>query len=433
MWRLLGLGGHPLPISWSYQEASTDPEDTDEPTARHPRRETVPLDIIEVAGVCSTSVLQAWTFPYAWFQRATSMLGSADRFLRETELKEAHSDPQTTQRRYSRSVSLLTSWNVLRESTEHVLRIFGSYFEVAKSNLLNRAIINARMANSLARRPPRFRLARFMDIVRLISRHSAFATSDLRHWFFQLKLPVGVERLFSISLNNRIFEFRVVPMGFSWAPLIAQSICTGLVCRGQRWSVMSSQTEETPPPVSSFTDKKGKEMAAAICIYDNVLIGAKNTSIRDSMLGRFRSNCNDAGVVIKESSINQEPQFMGVQFWKADHVTYWRHLQTNIDRWRKAHTVIHGGDRRRVDVMRIIGVILWDYTVRNAPFCEAAEVIDILRRVCSSIHSKDQWNEIIPVTTEERVTLSEAMERVLCNIPFIFCTSSNRQRGFISL
>ena len=49
------------------------------------------------------------------------------------------------------------------------------------------------------------------------------ATSDFRHWFFQINLPKLVRNLFSVHSEDLLGELQAWPMGFSWSPFAAQS------------------------------------------------------------------------------------------------------------------------------------------------------------------------------------------------------------------
>jgi hypothetical protein len=411
MWKDLGLWSGISGPSYVYPELHTDSEaesgseeDDVQPPSRAKKARTEmqgsELDCIEVAGKASLEALAQLTIAHIWFITTMAMLSSDFCFLLKTNLFNAVSAPRSTLKKYQASLLSLVEWGVLKISRSHCARVFASYFEVPKSKGVSRAILNARQVNALARRPPHFSLAVFSEIVGVIESGTWFYTSDLRHWFYQIKIPPAVTWLFAITVGNIIYECCVLPMGFSWAPYLAQCICTALVL-ANRYRNNAHKSETAPPAVVSYFDDKNKKcshIGSSIVIYDNVLIAARNRFYLDNLAADFEENTRKTSVTIKEKEKSQNPKFLGVEFTVLQDLTVWSHCLKNKEKWKQA--ILQKGPFTRRWVSGLVGVIIWDANVGLRPLCFEKFHIDTLRLVAaeveadpSSVSPKAKWRK----------------------------------------
>lgn len=90
---------------------------------------------------------------------------------------------------------------------------------------LARAIVNCRQLNEAVPPTPPLHLVSMKRVFQMLSRLSrpSGLTGDFRHGFVQIPLPMMAKKHFTVCCGERAFQWRTLPMGFSFAPLIAQA------------------------------------------------------------------------------------------------------------------------------------------------------------------------------------------------------------------
>lgn len=110
-------------------------------------------------------------------------------------------------------------------------------FKVPKKNEdhqtpVSRFILNCKRLNELIHESvatPEMGLPRIHEILAELTKYSHVATIDAKSWFYQIPLHPNVQNLFHFKVAYRRGRFvrrrlRVLPMGLSWAPAIAQAL-----------------------------------------------------------------------------------------------------------------------------------------------------------------------------------------------------------------
>ncbi|CUF79501.1 transmembrane protein, putative [Bodo saltans] len=365
------------------------------------------LDTITVAGSLKVLEVTRWSqhrHTTAFLNEAILLISNASHFIKKTGLTGC-SPPATTHLRHNIALKKLCNWSVIRQSTGKKERFFGIFFEVPKATATTRAILNARIQNARANRPPSFALAQFSLVVSMMCTFSEFYVADLRHWFYQIRLPAGIEQYFSILCGSAIFEFLVLPMGFSWAPFIAQCLCMGLFMLTR--FVHSAINCISPPPCVDFFQKSGHTtIGRALCIYDNILVGTSNSTILEQLVADIRGNAKQANIVFKEEQITRSPSFLGVVFTNSTDQVSWQHCSKNLERW--SQRLDHPTSSNR-DVAGLIGIILWDANVHLRPLCLEQRCIQMLRKIAGDIACVSSWNQFSKLLPEE---ITELRDRV---------------------
>ncbi len=57
---------------------------------------------------------------------------------------------------------------------------------------------------------------------------------DLRHWFYQILISTTLQPLFAVrgpKPTLPVLAFRVLPMGWTWSPYIAQALAWAIILR----------------------------------------------------------------------------------------------------------------------------------------------------------------------------------------------------------
>ena len=107
-------------------------------------------------------------------------------------------------------------------------------FTVPKKDETLRLIQDGRHLNRWFDRPPQMNLPRIHEVIDTLMRNEYFAQCDAKSWFYQIPLCKDIQRYFGVVLGGGrgVLQYAVmqkIPMGFSWAPCIAQRISNVLV------------------------------------------------------------------------------------------------------------------------------------------------------------------------------------------------------------
>ena len=107
-------------------------------------------------------------------------------------------------------------------------------FTVPKKDETLRLIQDGRHLNRWFDRPPSMNLPRIHDVIDTLMRNEFFAQCDAKSWFYQIPLCRDIQKYFGVVLGGgrgvlQYSTMQKIPMGFSWAPCIAQRISNVLV------------------------------------------------------------------------------------------------------------------------------------------------------------------------------------------------------------
>ena len=131
-----------------------------------------------------------------------------------------------------------------------------------------------RTKNEMCAPPPGVNLPPLEEIVHVLScfPNGSFLITDLRHWFHQIRIPNLVGKYFSIRCCGRIFEMRVLSMGFSWASYIAQCTAWVILLRcvptGYDAQLVRCTTQMPPGFLWIVSKRTTKKMAVLLLCYD---------------------------------------------------------------------------------------------------------------------------------------------------------------------
>lgn len=267
----------------------------------------------------------------------------------------------------------LMSWKVLKEvptlqSGNWNSIVWARVFTVEKGEDLLRVILDCRKINRAVAQPPPLRLATLREIADMLRYFPDpyCITLDLRHWFHQISIPDAVRRLFAVVVAERLMFSCTLPMGFSWAPAIAQAISATLLIKAMAEAGLTCDLKaDTPyvPPVMVFR-RDGKIAALAVIWYDNFLVVTPNDrGLAEAIKARFVAAANELKAVIKGEVLLQQGScsFIGIQ-WKTcpnGQVTV-SHVPGNIVDWAP---LCQRRPETPRDLARILGVLSWDWQV----------------------------------------------------------------------
>lgn len=113
-----------------------------------------------------------------------------------------------------------------------------------------------------------------------------FLAYDLSTWFVQLKLPEDIAGTFAVRLmDGSVFRVTGIPMGWTWAPAVAQAVTLALLRLTMR---------RLPAEVR-------EQVAIQYAYIDNIIFALKDPRVADEVDRCWRAVCAEHGVAIKES------------------------------------------------------------------------------------------------------------------------------------
>jgi hypothetical protein len=308
----------------------------------------------------------------------------------------------------------LLEWGVMEETTAPTTFPGMVFFSVPKKDGSTRAIMDCREINRLVGVPPALKLIEKEQLFFLLRffRDPFFATGDLRHWFYQLSLPPEVREAFTLRVNRRTRRMTCWPMGFSWSPIVAQAI-TMIILREAAvragFSVDGVKEESPPPYWVVRSGAKRKIVAFLIGYYDNILIISGNEWTRDNLTSAVKSACKDAGAELKGEIVTSkgETEMLGLRFRSANWRVWWEHAAENKARWAQAKPPV-----TYRDMAGLIGVILWDWSVRGSPLGAVRDTIAAAEEIGAICSFSEKWDAKLD-TPELQASAARLLSRVL--------------------
>ena len=177
-------------------------------------------------------------------------------------------------------------------------------FFVPKDETFDRLIWNGKPLNAMCRKPPPVRFPPLHQMLRVLTRPdiAGYLSFDFATWFVQLPCGPRVRDVFLVqSADGAVWRMAGIPMGWTWAPLVAQAVSETIVREARR--------------------RLGDPDWLVSYVYiDNVLFAIRDADgdllvqrSRD-VEGVFRSVCASAGAHIKESAtvIGTDVDWLGV-------------------------------------------------------------------------------------------------------------------------
>ena len=313
-------------------------------------------------------------------------------------------------------------------------RIYASYFEVDKTETLSRAILNCKTLNIKVSRPPSLSLPSLEDIFALVSffpRSSAVCTADFRHYFYQIPLPSIVRHLFSVQCKSVLAELKAFAMGFSWSPFVAQGLAMTVARRGIENVGMSP---ESPHPFSDALPRfwivrhQQKISGFVVFWYDNLLVIGKNRWVAQNLVAGIRRECDsDHSNLIWKSVEENDPfnfqspaslSYLGLQFCVEDaNNVKWKHADANILSWKRSHELLTWRN-----VAKMIGILIWDWSVANRSRSEIELVIEAARKIGNLQLEGRLWDFTHTLTQEHVVSLEILWSATMQNPWNVRCT-----------
>ena len=441
-----------------------DPNAVDPVTARPygqgPRRDVRPLDIIDpkiVARVDMTAVAAAAAqIQGAWAEMLIRYYKKETGGFPKEEMNEGAKGaptveaPRKLERDAIHTVRELVKASILaagKKRTSRRKRTWASIFQVPKNDEVDRAIINCKLINLTFRPPPPLSLAEVGTLLGLLRffDDAVLATADIRHFFWQLRVPESDRHRFSVLGPDGVLECIALPMGWSWSPWVAQGVAGLVVVEaarhiGDHVEAVPGEgvSPESPPPFWYIRDRESGEVKAIVVIwYDNFLVAAArpraaddqdwNKLVRknlDAAMKNFKLTWKrDKKTGLVWDVRNNEANYIGIHVFRrgVKSVFAWHHIAENIAGWKDVQIT---EEMSLVAVAQVLGVLAWDTHIRLGRRHPSA-IRGLMSRVGSVYHElngmgiskRARDNTELRLTSDELQHLRRAWGEILNNEP----------------
>jgi hypothetical protein len=262
----------------------------------------------------------------------------------------------------------------LSEQISHLVRLF----KVPKKNGLSRLIADCRDINNLLPKPGDMCLPNIHNIIDSVLEHKWVIQFDGKNFFYQFGLSGGAEKAFPVGIGNKRGKFEkyflnVLPMGFKYAPIIAQHTANLIV-----------------ENVLHITGGVG------FAWVDNFIFCA-DTEEQAIEMGRvFKEIAKIVNMEIKEEGkATQKTEILGIHFDLVENRISPTETQLGILKDRKQSLKKGISIRRTVGA---IGVALWClYVISRAPLALYNEVLESLSQIGKCMFDKaEAWDNTLP-------------------------------------
>jgi hypothetical protein len=186
---------------------------------------------------------------------------------------------------------------------------------------------------------------------------------DLRHWFHQLKTGSYLQSQFIVAFGSLRLQWNVLPMGFTWAPFVAQAVTTMLVVGPE---MASTWTE------LAHVIEVGK--VRVFVVYDNIIAGGPEADV-DAFWAELLCRLEHYQVMVKPGSdvraINGgHLDAIGLRWIPSLHGLIWSLLPKFLDKIREAVKMVERSTCRVKEISSAIGLLSWGRYATKSDLCD---------------------------------------------------------------
>jgi hypothetical protein len=294
-----------------------------------------------------------------------------------------------TSRHMSRHLTNLIRWGVVRPT--NTVSAITNLFTVPKKDGSLRLVCDGRKVNKLMNQPPKMDLPEIHNIIDFLLASRYFCTVDGKSFFYQFPISEGVGGYFSANLAGSRGSFTPVsltrmPMGWSWAPAIAQRTANFLL-----------------------QDEADEHLGKAW--VDNFVFAGDTEKACWDKFSRFLQKADKVNLSLDSRSpeVVSRGILLGMEF------------DLESSRYRMApswveelpHGLLPHSTPRQL--YRITGSCIWSGYARRVPLCRFAPAIESVRRIATLIASGIDWDTPVHFNPSEVSSVNAWLEETRAN------------------
>jgi len=298
-----------------------------------------------------------------------------------------------TSRRMIKHHARLIHYLVVRDIRQCDIKVVTNMFTVDKKDESLRLVVDGRKVNVLMETPPKMELPSIQDVIAYIMSNNFALTVDGSSYFYQFAISEEVGTMFCANLSAARGLFRPVamtrmPMGWSYAPYIAQKVSNTLL-RGKDGHVLG------------------------LAWIDNfIFAGATEEEVRANFQ-EFLENCDKCNVQVDDRNPQPVPTLSALGLFFDLSAKNYQLDPSWVD--KRVFTLSRMMTPRQL--YEITGCAIWHDYVKKIPLCHRSECIDIIRRVAALVSETAAWDTPTEFSEVELSQLRTWTEHVKRNAP----------------
>lgn len=266
--------------------------------------------------------------------------------------------------RRATSRHMLRFWEILVEDAmvepihNDDMEVAMNLFTVDKKNGRLRLIMDCRKINNLMQRPPVMPIPKIHDVIKDVVGANYFCSVDAKGYFYQFLIAdPRIRRFFGVRLaaQRGLFKtglFRKMPMGWSYAPSIAQTVSNVLI----------------------------SGIPGAHVWVDNFIFTGSTVDELEHRFGVFQERAKTVNLLLDEYTARpvQQGVLLGIEFDSSQHrfrmsPDWEAKIYSRSVQWAASSST------SPLQVFEILGSLIWAGYVRCEPLCLRADAIDVAR------------------------------------------------------
>jgi hypothetical protein len=288
----------------------------------------------------------------------------------------------------------LTEWKVLEPTKAAGVTM--PVFKVPKGEEA-RLIVDCRQINSQLPQPGHMELPDLHRVYDELMNCDYVSQYDGKSYFYQIPLQPNAREFFQVRLGGQRGRFTkhrltVLPMGYAYAPGIAQAISN---------TILEAAME-------------GESEVKAFAWIDNFLFGSRSRDALMRTTKKFREICASVHLELKEDIVEGEShmELLGASIdVKNRTIGISKKLREGLETESRKLDRMTKVTRR--EVYAALGKILWIYwAITRRPLATCERVLVIMREIGQEIHGGAFWDGHTSITTPGELysLVSEAMD-----------------------
>ena len=284
-------------------------------------------------------------------------------------------------RNMKRHVARVESFGVMEKCHRSDSTLVMPAFTIPKKNEKLRLILDCRELNKKVKKPMAMKIPRIHDVIDDLMKHEVFAQSDGTSYFFQFPICERIRDFFSAKLGDirgkpELMRFTRLPMGWSWAPAIAQRTSNVLVDGlGYAW-------------------------------VDNFIIFAHSEYELETRTNLFLQRCKEANVALSDYEMKGSAygEVLGMEFdlrlKRYRMAPKWLEKMKEKPPWK----AVSNNAATRREIMAVLGGCIWQAHVTKTKLWHHHEAVDVLRDIAGDSPEMLDERYEVPARKLQKIT-----------------------------
>lgn len=280
----------------------------------------------------------------------------------------------------------LSAWRIVR-TPKHV-RAITNFFTVPKKSGKLRLVVDGRRVNKMMTTTPSMDLPSIHEFADYLLDNNYFMTVDGKSYFYQFPISEGMGEFFCANLSGSKGNFLPValsrmPMGWSWAPAIAQKASNTLL-------------------------RDGEEILGMAWV-DNFVFAGKSEEEVHTNFARFLEKADKVNLQLDSRECKPTPcgVVLGLDFdlkkhrYRLDPSWASEKAKSPLSRWMSPR-----------QIFRATGAGIWSLYTRRRPLFKWSSILELIREVASLVAQGLNWDTPLRLTLAQLQDLTHWLQEI---------------------